>query len=99
MNPPNTTVNTYSPFWALCVLFVTLLFLQTTYLIDDFKQKSQIQAARAQFKPTLTQAQNISQTTEAVGRELVALAPNSPEAAKIISEFKIQLNKPAQPAK
>jgi len=95
MNSPTTAAKTYSPFWALCLLFATLMFLQATYLIDDFKQKSQIEAARAQLKGALTQAQTISQTTEAVGRELVALAPTSPEAAKIIAEFKIQLNQPA----
>lgn len=101
MNPQSTdnrnAMKTYSPFWALLLLCATLGFLQSTYLIDDFKQKSQIQAARAQLKPTLTQAQTISQTTEAVGRELVALGAGSPEAAKIISEFKIQLNQPAPP--
>ena len=92
----NPAAKTYSSCWALCVLFATLIFLQVSYVIDDFRQKSQIQAARAQLKPTLTQAQNISQTTEAVGRELVALSTNSAEAAKIIAEFKIQLNSPPQ---
>ena len=91
---PSTTAKSYSPFWALLVLCATLIFLQATYLIDDFRQKSQIQAAREQLKTALAQAQTISQTTEAVGRELVTLAANSPEAAKIISEFKIQLNQP-----
>ena len=103
MNPQDTDTRqmtkTYSPFWALCILFVTLIFLQASYLRDDFKQQSQIQTARTQLKPALTQAQTISQTTEAVGRELVTLSADSPEAAKIISEFKIQLNKPPQPNK
>ena len=97
MTPPGTTAKNYSPFWALLVLCATLIFLQATYLMDDFKQKSQIQTARSQVKPALAQAQTISQTTEAVGRELVTLAVNSAEAAKIISEFKIQLNQPALP--
>ena len=54
MNTQNTAAKTYSPFWTLCILFVTLLFLQTSYLIDDFRQKSQIQAARTQLKSALT---------------------------------------------
>ncbi len=96
-SPDRNTAKTYSPFWALLVLCATLGFLQATYLIDDFKQKSQIEAARAQLKSALTQAQTISQTTEAIGRELVTLAATSPEAAKIIAEFKIQLNQPTTP--
>lgn len=99
MNPQTRPSKTYSSFWALGLLIVTLMFLQTTYLIDDYKQKSQIEAARIQINPTLAQARTISQTTEAVGRELVTLAPDSPEAAKIIAEFRIQLNQPPQDAK
>ena len=103
MNPQDTDIRpktkTYSPFWALGLLFATLIFLQVSYVIEDSKQQTQIQAARAQLKPALTQAKTISQTTEAVGHELVALAPKSPEAAKIIAEFKIQLNNPPQSKK
>ena len=106
MNAPSsndTTVNRpagniYSPFWALWVVFLTLLFLQSTYLVGDYKQQSEIQAVRLQIKSAVAQAQAVSQTTEAVGRELVALSGKSTEAAKIIAEFKIKLNAPAQPA-
>ena len=99
MHNQDAAAKTFSPFWALCLLFATLIFLQAAYVIDDFNQQSQIQAARAQLKPMLTQAQTISQTTEAVGRDLVSLSANSGEAAKIIAEFKIQINKPAEPKK
>jgi len=99
LNSPNTAAKTYSPFWALCLLFATLIALQVAYVINDFEQRSQIKTMRAQLKPTLTQAQTISQTTEAVGRDLVTLSANSAEAAKIIAEFKIQLNKPPEPKK
>ena len=96
---PRPTAKTYSPFWALLALFLTLIVLQISYVIGDFKQQSQIQAARAQLTSPLTQARNINQTTEAVGRELIALSTNSAEAAKIIAEFKIQINQPAQAPK
>ena len=95
----NLATKIYSPFWALCLLFATLIALQISYVMSDFGLKSQLQAARAQLKPTLTQAQTVSQTTEAVGRDLVTLSANSTEAAKIISEFKIQLNTPPQSKK
>jgi len=96
MNPQNTAAKTYSPFWALGLVFATLIFLQAWYLKDDFNQRSQIEATQAQLKSLVGQAQTINQTTEAVGRELFALSSTSEEAARIITEFKIQLNQPAQ---
>jgi hypothetical protein len=87
-----------SPFWPVWVVFLTLIFLQSTYLLNDFKQQSQIKAARTQLKSALAQAQAVNQTTEAVGRELVALSGKSTEAARIVAEFKIKVNPPAEPA-
>ena len=99
MNPQNTATKAYSPFWALVLLFTTLIFLQAWYVKDDFNLRSQINAESGQLKDLVGKAQTISQTTEAVGRELVALSSDSEEAKKIITEFKIQLNKPPEPAK
>ena len=99
MNAQSTAAQEYSPFWALSLLIVTLIFLQTWYVVEDFKQRSEIEAARAQLKGLVGQAQTISQTTEAVGRELVVLATHSEEATKIIAEFKIQIDNPGTPAK
>ena len=96
MNPQNNSLKTYSPFWALGLLILTLGFLQGAYLVDDFDQRSKITVARSQMEGLVRQAQTISQTTEAVGRELFALSSTSEEAARIITEFKIQLNQPAQ---
>ncbi len=89
----------YTPFCVLALVFATLVFLQAIYLKGDFTRRNQIQAARAQMTESLNKAQTINQMTEAVGRELLVLAEDSPEAAKIIAEFKIQLNQPPQPAK
>ena len=97
--PTDDASRSYSPFWAILAVFVTLIFLQTTYVMGDFEQKSQIKAAGAQVKPQLTQAKTVNQTTEALGRDLVALSANSTEAAKIVAEFKIRLNAPAEAPK
>ncbi len=99
MSNQPTAAKTYSPFWALCLVFATLITLQIAYVINDIEQRSQIRVARAQLQPMLNKAQTISQTTEAVGRDLVTLSTSSAEAAKIIAEFKIQLNKPAEAKK
>jgi hypothetical protein len=93
---PRHAAKTYSPFWPVLGVFGVLIFLQADYVLEDFRQHAQIETVRVQLQPALAQARTISQTTEAVGRELVALSTNSAEAAKIISEFKIQLNKPVQ---
>src|SRR6266404_1063493 len=95
MSSQDRPTKSYSAFWPVWVVFIVLVFLQGAYVLDDFKQRSQILATRAQIKPGLTQAQTINQTTESVGRELMALSTNSSEAAKIISEFKIKINAPA----
>ena len=101
MNPPSDAAQKqkYSPFWALVLLIGTLIFLQTAYVADDIRQRSQIEAARAQLKGLLGHAQTISQTTDSIGRELVALAAKSDEAARIIAEFRIQIDNPAAQAK
>ena len=95
--PDDAPGRIYSPFWVLTLVFLTLVFLQVVYLRGDFLKRDQIRAAREQLTAPLNKAQTINQMTEAVGRELLALAPDSPEAAKIIAEFKIQLNAPPNP--
>ena len=89
----------YSPFWAIWIVFLTFVFLQASYFHDDFTQRSRIEAAETQLKTPLTQTLAINRTIEAVSRELLALAPDSAEAAKIIAEFNIILRPAAQPAK
>ena len=86
---------TFSPFWALVILFITLGFLQTAYLVDDTSKCDQTQTARAQLKKDFVQARTINQTTEAVGRELIVLSAKSPEARKIVAEFNLEIKNPA----
>jgi hypothetical protein len=82
----------YTPFCALLFVFLVFLGVNAAHVFYDLRQRSMISAAQAQLKEGTKQAQTINQTTEALGRDLVALSTNSPEAAKIISEFKIKIN-------
>ena len=91
--------NCYSPFWAVWLVFVTLAIVQVLYFADDSRDRSRLQAAENQLQNSLNQVRAVNQTLEAVGRELVALAPKSPEAARIVNEFKIKLTPTVQPAK
>ena len=99
-NPTDPTQATYSPFWPVFAVFVVLIFLQGAYLIDDFKQRSQLQAAKIELTRTVAQAQTINLTAERVGHELLTLAADkSAEAAKIIADFQIRSNAPPQAPK
>jgi len=90
----------YSPFWPVFAVFAVLIFLQATYLIDDFKQHSQWQASKVELARTVAQAQTVNLTAERVGHELLTLAADkSVEAAKIIADFQIRSNAPPQAPK
>ena len=90
----------YSPFWPVFVVFVVLIFLQSNYLIDDFKQRSQLQVVKTELTKTVAQAQTINLTAERVGHELLVLAADkSAEAAKIVADFQIRSNAPPQSPK
>ena len=92
-------VRRYSPFCVLTAVFLTLVFLHAVYLRGDFLKRGQIKAAREQLAAPLNKAQTVTQLTEAIGRELIAMVKDSSEASNIVTEFKIQLNAPATPAK
>lgn len=89
----------YSPFWAILLLSVGLLVLQFSNVIDTANQRKRAEAALAESANAFSRAQTILLTTDRVGRDLIGLATaGSTESAKIVSEFKMQVNG-AGPAK
>ena len=97
---PAQATERYSPFWPVFAVFVVLIFLQATYVIDDFKQRSQWKASKTELARTVAQAQSINLTAERVGHELLTLAADkSVEAAKIVADFQIRSNAPPQAPK
>ena len=99
-NPTDPTQRTYSPFWPVFAVFLVLIFLQVVYVIEDFKQRSQLKAGKAELARTVAQAQAVNLTAERVGHELLALAADkSAEAARIIADFQIRSNAPPQAPK
>ncbi|MSU34303.1 MAG: hypothetical protein EXS36_04195 [Pedosphaera sp.] len=102
MNDPNSasvSSQLYSPFWPLFAFFAALSYLQATYLVADFPQLRELKGARSELENSLTQSRVVSRLIDAVSGELLAMAAQSSEAAKIVAEFKIQLDKPSDPAK
>src|SRR6266542_3838038 len=90
----------YSPFWPVFAVFGVLIFLQATYVIDDFRQRAQWNASKTELARTVAQAQTVNLTAERVGHELLTLAADkSAEAAKIVADFQIRSNAPPQAPK
>ena len=91
----------YSPFWAIVLIAVGLLGLELSNVVESARQQGRLKAMLAESGNGFSRAQTILQTTEKVGRDLLALtAAGSTEAGKIVSEFKMQINSGAPaPAK
>ena len=94
-----TTSHLYSPFWPLFAFFAALMYLQATYVVNDYIQLREMRGAHAQLQGSLTKSRVVSPMIEAVSGELLTLAAESKEAAKIVAEFKIQVHVPPGPAK
>jgi type II secretory pathway pseudopilin PulG len=106
MNPGDNRTSTgagleekcYSPFWAIWLVFVALAFWQALSFVDDSQDRDRLMLTENQLRASLSQVRAVNQTLDAVGRELVVLAPDSFEAARIVNEYKIKVG-PVQPAK
>lgn len=96
-NETSSSVRQFSPFWAIVLIVVSLLFLNIAQLTNTFNQRSQIIAAKTEMEKNLPKAQFINQTFEALGRDLLALAPSNQTVAKLVQELGLRQN-PAAPA-
>ena len=96
-NESSSSVRQFSPFWAVLFLILSLLFVNIVQLTTTFKQRSQIIAAKTEMEKNLPKAQFINQTFEALGRDLLALAPSNQTVAKLVQELGLRQN-PAAPA-
>ncbi len=85
-----TTPKRYSPFWAVSLVFLTLIVLQCCFLWDDYSVRSDLLRTQANLTDALTKAQQISQITEAVSRDIYVMSNDSEEARKIVTEFNIR---------
>ena len=98
MSAPASSHHSYSPFWAIALILAGLIVLELFNVIESTRQTSRLNAMIADSMRNYSRAQTILQTTEKVGRDLLALsAAGSTESGKIVSEFKMQVN-PGSPA-
>ena len=91
-----TPLRSYSTFWPLLSVFISLVILQGVYIAGDLNDRSQIKQAQAQLAPITGQAQKITQIVEDLGKDLLTLSnAKNAEAAKIVTDLNIKLNEPA----
>ena len=81
----------YSPFWPLLVLLGALAVQQGLYLFDAVGERADLLATQLERQPKLAKAVTANEAIERLGRDLMALAPRSPEAATIVADFKMKL--------
>lgn len=93
--PTASPSRTYSPFWALWVVFATLSALQATYLVNDFSERSQVIASKRDVDRLMPEVEKINRATESMGKGILDLAnAGSGEAKKIAAEMQIKVNTP-----
>jgi hypothetical protein len=93
---PSPPAPTYSAFLPTLAVFVALAAVHVIYLFGDLNERAQIKRAHAELGPLTGQAARVMKVVDDLSKDLVALAgANDPEAAKIVTEFKIKTNQPA----
>jgi len=91
---------TFSAFWPLTILFVTLIALQASSLSQAFEQRSQIEQNIKTLSEKEKQISQIDTVLGAVSKDLLQLAVSNPVAKQLVGEFQIRQNAetPAAPA-
>ncbi len=91
MNPDSSPNRSYSPFWALAPVFAALLAGYAIQLWGLAGQNRQMRQADASLVQALPRAVAVTAKLQAVGKDLVDLAPSSAAARQIVNEFEIRL--------
>lgn len=89
----------YSPFPALATVLVMLVLYFAFDLFVTLRQRSAQHSQMDAIAKVLPEAQKINTSMMGLSRDLVALAPHSPGAKKLVEDFKIQAVRQPAPAK
>ncbi|MDX6765576.1 MAG: hypothetical protein SFU85_02175 [Candidatus Methylacidiphilales bacterium] len=89
----------YSPFTPLVIVLAALVLFSSFDLFVTLRQRSALGAQWSQMVKVLPEAQRINQTMISISRDLIALAPRSPGAKRLVEDFKIQAVRPSAPDK
>ncbi len=97
MNDESRYSSRFSAFWPVLFIVLSLLFVNVVQLGSTLSQRSQINAAKAEMTKNLEKARFINQTFEALGRDMLALAPSNEAVAALVKELGLRQN-PNAPA-
>lgn len=88
----------FSSFTPILILVLSFLFVNVIQITNTISQRgelkkahTQVEALQVELDKVLPQAKTINDTIEGLLRDLVAMAPNSPGAQKIVTDFQIRL--------
>jgi len=87
----------YSPFPAVAAALAGLLLYFSFDLFVSLRQRSVQQKQLAALEKIYPEAQKINQSMIGLSRDLIATAPKSTGAKKIVEDFKIQAIRPPTP--
>lgn len=93
-SPSKAAPRTYTPFWAITVVFVAFIALQCFQLWDDYAVRSNLLSTQADLTDALVKARKVTEITEAVTRDIFVMSKESEEARKIATEFNIRYATP-----
>jgi hypothetical protein len=81
---------TYSAFPALAAVLIAFVVSLSVEVYAGLRLRAQTKAQYAAMARILPEAQKINASMLGLSRDLIALAPTSPGARKIVQDFKIQ---------
>ena len=86
----HSSENKYSYFWGIWLVFIAFAIVYSLQLKAAFDQKRQLKTSLKELQKVLPQAKYINGTMADMSRELLVMAPNSPAARQIVTDFKIK---------
>jgi hypothetical protein len=82
----------HSPFWAIAMVFVTLVVVNAIQLVNLWNQHQIATQTDAALLKVLPQAKETNNKLRAIGEELIRLSATSVPAGEIVAEFNIRKN-------
>lgn len=91
-----TQIVSYSPFWPILIVFIALATVGVWQMMGLLETRRSLFESLKQTQQRIPRAQIVINTREAIRKELFLLSSVSPEAKKIVQEFRIQYQVPPQ---
>jgi hypothetical protein len=88
----NVPQKTFSSFWPLLIVFLSILAIQSFHLKSAWEQNEQLKVALNNMTDPVKQAVQIDQTIEGLGKDLYSMKDSNAAANEIVTNLGIRLN-------